>query len=712
MIINGAFIRYTKRNEKTGQTRFGIRTETGKVICDGKIQNYPFNIPLEITGEYKDGMFQVQFSKPCFYNKEDTKRFLLTKLFAEVGQVSAEKISTIPGEELYKNCMDETTWKALSEDVGIPFQTLCNTFKIIKSYIAFDELLKFVIGKGGDYYSVKKLTEHFGEGAADAIHANPYVMLYSGTNFVLCEQMAKEYGMHACDKKRVHAIMEYLLIQNEKNGNTKMAFHEICEKFRKLENDAKCGFVTSFLFLGEELLNDEYVYEIINDDIMYVYLRQTYHAEKMIARNAKRLSVSKIVHAADKCFSVEQIEKICGISYSSEQKNTFEAPKTSGIKFIIGGPGTGKTATLNGLLKKITLEHPKATIALCAPTGRAAQIMKDGTGREAETIHKKLDIRPYEADILSNITKLDADYIFVDEFSMVDTMLMARLLSSLKNGATLILIGDADQLPSVGAGNVLADMIKSGFFEVYRLTEIFRQENGSLIIENSRRIIKGDRRLKTDKNFVIKRFRTEMEMADYAIEAVRSCINKNINDYKLFTPVRNHKYVSGSVQLNRRIHEMCFTEDESVTYGFYSFAVGDKVLFNTNNYQKGYYNGQEGVISDIQKHTGTTRVSVTTDEGTIFLNGTELDDLELDYALTAHKSQGGECRNALILVPKRPSSMLQRRLLYVEVTRARKNVMILSEENALDIAISTCYETVRMTGLTEKLIAEFESAKK
>ena len=707
MILRGAFIRYTWRNEKTGLTRFSVRTSSGKVTCEGVIQNYPFNVPLELTGEYDGDLFRLETSRLCFYNKEDLKRFLLTGLFSDVGQVLAEKISSLYHETLYEKCKDETGWDVCAKEIGTNIQTISKTFKIIRNMIAFDELLSFLQGKGGAYYNVKKLTDKFQEGAAEVIFKNPYTLLYSGAEFSTCEKLAKEQGMYACDKKRVHAVVEHILIQNQKNGNTKMSFHDICQSFREMEKKARCGYETSVLFIGEELISPSYVLEEDHvEDTLYVYLEQDAIAEKMIARNIKRLSESATKRGSGR-YAVEQIEKICNAAYSMEQKDTFNILHTSGVKFIIGGPGTGKTTVLNGLLKKIEKETPDAIVSLCAPTGRAAQRMKESTGKPAFTIHKMLDIRPYETDILQNATKINADYVFVDEFSMVDVVLMARLVSSLKNNATLVLIGDYDQLPSVGAGNVLFDMVESGLFEVYRLTKIFRQEDGSLIIENSKRVINGNPRLKVDKNFAIKRFESEDTMIDYTVKAIKNCVRNGIDDYKVFTPSRNVKFNSGSIQLNRKIHEQCYNREDSLIYGYYTYTVGDKVIFNTNNYQKGYCNGTEGVITDIQKHTGIIRMTVSTEDDVIFLTGSELDDIELNYALTAHKSQGGECRNALILIPKKPASMLQRRLLYVEVTRARKNVMILSEGNALEIAISNYHEAKRLTGLKEKLLAAF-----
>ena len=329
--------------------------------------------------------------------------------------------------------------------------------------------------------------------------------------------------------------------------------------------------------------------------------------------------------------------------------------------------------------------------------------MSECTGRKATTIHKLLNIRPFESKTGAYSKKLTADMIVVDESSMIDTFIMSRLLSSVKSGALLILLGDKDQLPSVSAGNVFEDILSSGLVETCYLTSVFRQDSRSLIIENSHKVLNGDSRVKCDKTFKIREFSSEADMIVAARNVAAQCIDKEYG-FKLYTPSKNRKFASGTIQMNRILQSLYHHgEADHVSYGQYDYMVGDKVLFNRNNYEKGYFNGQEGIIRDIQTHNNTVHVSIETDEGRISLAGLELSDIELAYAMTAHKSQGSECDNAIILIPKEPASLLKNRLLYVEITRARHGVLILCEKGALQAAVGRRGQIIRNTGLRELL---------
>jgi exodeoxyribonuclease V alpha subunit len=437
------------------------------------------------------------------------------------------------------------------------------------------------------------------------------------------------------------------------------------------------------------------------DGMVYVYTKSDYENEVNIVNDIKRLASS--AKKLKSLTPIDEAEDYCGVRYSQEQINTFDALETTGLKIITGGPGTGKTTLLNGFLWKYERDNPDSSILLCAPTGRAAMRMRESTGRDAFTVHKALGIRPFESKSFAPDTKkLDADCVVVDECSMLDEEIFCRLMGAVKNGALVLLLGDKDQLPSIGAGNVLSDLLQSGKIETYALTHIFRQNN-SLIIENSRRISRGDVDIKQGSRFLIKRFQTEDDMVNYAANVGKNCKSRGVGDVKFFTPSRNRKFLSGTVNMNGRLQDMMNRSGKSVTYGCYTYYVGDKVVFNANDYEKGYYNGQEGIVTDIQEHNNMQYITIETDDGHINLTGTDMEDIELGYIMTAHKSQGSECKNAVVLIPLHPASLLKRQLLYVEVTRAKECVMILSERDALEQAISCKYEYERSTGLKEKL---------
>ena len=398
------------------------------------------------------------------------------------------------------------------------------------------------------------------------------------------------------------------------------------------------------------------------------------------------------------------MEADCAVRYSTDQKNAFRLMEKSGIKIVTGGPGTGKTTLLKGILYKYHMDYPNASVALCAPTGCAARRMQECTGESACTIHKLLKVRPFEDILDSSSEKLDADLVVVDESSMIDTVIMARLLMTIKNGAMVVFLGDKDQLPSVSAGNVFGDILSSGIVETYYLNSVFRQDARSLIVANSNMLINGSCNLKTGESFHIHYLEKEDDIINKTMEIVKKCKKSGISNYKIYTPSKNKKFKSGTIQINKLVEDIVRPKDsETITYGAYTFSVGDTVLFNRNNYEKGYFNGQEGIIRDIQKHTGMIHMTIEADEDRIYLTGQELQDIELAYAITAHKSQSGECDNAIILVPKEPHSLLKKQLLYVEITRARKCVIMLCEKDALKEAAGYKGQIVRRTGLKRML---------
>lgn len=428
--------------------------------------------------------------------------------------------------------------------------------------------------------------------------------------------------------------------------------------------------------------------------------RLEYHLSKEYYRNATAMVTNNIIKMKDvgnvhSC--IEKIENEIGIKYASSQKEAFNVLKKSGIKIITGGPGTGKTTLLNGCIKCYAEMYPSAQIKLFAPTGCAAEKMQQSTGYEATTAHKMLRMQKYDLFKFAEIRpeKIQADLFIMDESSMADIYMFRYLLCAIPNGATILLLGDSDQLPSVDAGNVLYDLINSGKIEYYKLDTVFRQKGENLIVSNAKAVINGNPDLKTDKNFRIISFEDEIGM----INELDKIAKNAKKDFQIFTPSRRSKFATGTVSLNKKFHAIKKEADIEARYGEYIFSVNDKVIFNMNNYEKGYYNGEKGVITDVQILMGTAHVTVQTETGPINLSGIELADIELGYAITAHKAQGSECDNALIFVPLKPQNMLQRNLLYVEITRAKKQVVMLVEKDALKKCINNANMDKRDTGL-------------
>ena len=698
--ISVIFDKFIQRNEKTGESTFIARIKALPVKCCGEVFSYPKNAPLSLTGEYEtvDGKKLFRISDCHIEDGEESSihTFLSDGKFNGVGSAVANIItSTLDEGVIYslKNNSLSDAMDLFKSNRDVIYRCLLQ----IKNIVDFEEVHDYLKTLGCSYYNAFVIYEKFGKDSKERILNNPYILRYADTSFEKCEEIAKREGIKYYDDKRIRALVETAMDYNHDSGNTRMPFDKLCELTEKLEN--KGGFYkTKKLFVAKEIVSDRYILEDNRD--LFVYKKSDYDNEMEIIRNIRRISLGS--RAVNDITPIRDIEAELCVEYSDEQRQAFDAIKTTGIKIITGGPGTGKTTLENGLLKKYEADNKNKEIVLCAPTGCAARKMSEHTGRQALTIHKLLGICPYDGEeTKSRVDMLTADCIVVDECSMIDNEIMALLLKSVKSDALVLMLGDKDQLPPVNAGNSFADMIESGEVESYELKKIFRQKGKSLIVSNSRKVINGDPDLDTDKSFSILRYENEGQMVEKAKSISDKCRARGITDIKFYTPSRNRKFATGTIRLNQMLKIKA--SDESITYGPYTFSVGDRVIFNRNNYDKGYFNGEEGKITYIQKNSADINIKILTDDGAIFLKGTELSDIELAYAITAHKAQGSECRNAVIIIPKKPMSMLKRQLLYVEITRAKENVMILSEGNALEEAISSKFEFERNTGLIEKL---------
>ncbi len=688
MNISGVLIKYNYHNEKTGDADVLLKDTDGKIIrCSGVCIRYPILTPLFLIGDYFDGTFiavSVQAKETC---REDTKKFLIKNIRGVGPEFVDEFLKRYSGDIF----LTSRNRKDFSNQ-----ETMRKIERIIKHITDSEDTVQFVTKYGGSYHSAINLVSRQEYDGIDSIKKNPYTLVYTGVPFEVCDKIGKENGFSLYNKDRVDALVWTSVESSRKRGNTYTYFKDICNMADRFENGRK----TDPFIIANALLNENRYHLGMKDGMVVAWALRDYKNEAAVAENLQRLTMS----ATGLSFSeigVDQIEKEIGIAFSEDQKTIFRCLQKTGVKIITGGPGTGKTTVLNGLLKEYRRLNPGKEIALCAPTGCAAKRMTESTGLKAQTIHKLLNIRPFERN--SDEKAISADCIIVDECSMIDTELFLKLLANIKNGALLILIGDEDQLPSIGPGNILADLIASEKFETFRLNQIHRQSGNSVIVDNSKKIIRGEKALLQEEGkFVV--FRTDLQkMTEKAANIIRFC-EKDGKSAKVFTPVKKPSFVASTSRLNKLVQgRVSRKSSESVHYGFNQYYLGDRVIFLANKYDKGYINGQEGIITCIQQHSGTSFVTILTEGEHITLRGDELEDIDLSYSITAHKAQGSECDYAVILIPKKPYSMLKRKLLYVEVTRAKKGVCIISEGNALELCISDFTEVKRNTGLKDML---------
>lgn len=698
-------------NHKTGEKYFTAGGNE-KTIYHGWSVNYPHLCPVSFDvikvrpvnkddmaflGEKAEGVTSVTEVKNIVatgYDKETSSKFLLTSYF--------------------KNCLDrdarEGTISKLMEEFGHSIfdedgllssdnEKYANIISKLKNIKTLETLYGYMTGFGGDLGVSTELYSRFGERALETVKANPYICMRCGGSIDICDRIAQSVGVSYSDPERLSSIISSIMWHNEIGcGNTRISFTELCKKFHALEK--RTGrYNTNPFYIASSLLDGEYRIQSAGDDENYIWREKTYLQEKSLESNLLRIK-NTAVPLEHEMLSIEEVEVILDIKYRAEQRNAFKCLDTSGVKVITGGPGVGKTTLLDGLLYYYEMQNPaKKNILLCSPTGCAAMRMEKSTGRSASTLHSALGIKPYTDNELINAS-LDADLIVADEFSMADTYIAACLFKSVKNGATVILMGDADQLPSVGAGNVFKDIIDSGMFEVYRLTEIMRQKGDSAIIENSRKILAGDETLINDSSFQVKVFNSEAEM----LPAVRSAAKQGYLDgnFRVFSPVRKPAYDLGTTNLNVYLHSE-FKDGREILYNGYRFSEGDRVMFTENNKDLEVVNGQEGIIKSIQTVEGNDIVTVESEGKLISLIGQNICQLELSYAVTAHKSQGSEIDNALIVIPENPSNMLRKQLLYVEVTRAKKRADVYCTKKSLETILKSRLEITRNTGLLKDM---------
>jgi len=433
-------------------------------------------------------------------------------------------------------------------------------------------------------------------------------------------------------------------------------------------------------------------------------------AETGIAQRLKKLKESpstiRPIHPEK---AIEWVQQKLNIELAEKQKEAVLLAGNSKVLIITGGPGTGKTTIITAILK--IFQQLKLRILLAAPTGRAAKRMSEATGWESKTIHRLLEYSPKKGDFKKDQDDpLEADVVVIDEASMIDTLLMYHLLKAIPPQAHLILVGDVDQLPSVGPGNVLKDIIGSGIFTVVRLTEIFRQAQESMIIVNAHKVNQGEfpilkeieKKEATDFYFI------QEEEPEKALNQILTLCSERIPNHFGFHPIRDiqvltpmHKGVIGAINLNIELQKRLNPDQQAITHGSRTFKLHDKVMQIVNNYDKEVFNGDIGWVSRINQEN--KELTIDFDGRLVPYDFSDLDEIVLAYAISVHKSQGSEYPVVILPVTTQHYMLLQRNLIYTGITRAKKLVVLVGTKKALAIAIKNNKPQLRFTLLSERL---------
>ena len=726
MEFYGVIQKIIKKDELTGITFFSVSTDDKTIpldpnynalLCKGVLPDFDPGMPIYLEGNIEINgqrqFFEAKTCKPLSKNEATTLSFLSSGKFSNIGSATASAIIKISNNDIFSFCKQENAIEILSRIPRMNEAIAKNLVNKINQYSDMQELIDYITAAGGSYLGAKAIYSKYGNRSLSVVKDNPYLLFKAGLTFAQRESLAKKQNIIASSPIRVYALIREVFTLIENRGNTCIPLTELFSMAEYIETETKVGYRTSPLHILAIILNrpEKFKFEIF-ENRLYIYHRKMYEYEKKIQENVRRLITNRRF-VTPKAEIIEKIEKECGIKYDEQQKRAFSLMQREGIAILTGGPGTGKSTVINGLLHYYKRIFPNARIALTAPTGTAAKRIRQVTGEDAKTIHKLLDIRPYgENDVLqynNEHNQLQYDLIIADEFSMVDSELCSMLLTGIKQGSMLLIVGDENQLGSVGAGNVLHDLMKSQIIPFVRLTNVYRQQEGSAIIENSIRIRQGRCDLLEDDTFRIIRANNQDEMQKITLDLMKNTDASKYN-IKLYSPIKKEKFPVSTFNLNNQIHSMLdFRKEESIVYNKTVFSRGDKVIMLSNNYKVGYLNGDEGKIVNIFHFESylTPVVEIQLYDGTIFqIYGENLEDMALAYAITIHKSQGSECDTSLILLPLKPNGMLERSLVYVGITRAKQKNIIISEKNALEKGILSNKCIMRTTGLAYLLQRE------
>ena len=549
-----------------------------------------------------------------------------------------------------------------------------------------------------------KIYKRFKNESINIIKKNPYILAdeIHGVGFLTADKIAKELGISKEESIRIKSGITYILTKEIENGHLFLPKEELIKKASDLLEVSPEKIKEGISELIEEgrIINDN-LYNVYTEPI---YLKPLYIFEKEVA-----IKIRDIANKGNRLFNLDHEEVIkwaeneVNIKLAYQQKEAIKKSLTEKLMVITGGPGTGKTTIIKAILKIAIAQGLK--VELAAPTGRAAKKLSETTGKEAKTIHRLLEFSPKERKFLRDEEHpLNTDIIILDESSMIDIILFYHFLKAVPKKASLILVGDVDQLPSVGPGAVLKDIINSKKVQVVRLTEIFRQAKDSLITINAHRINQGDFPIiKGEKGSDF--FFIQKQEPEEALDTIKSLVKERIPRYLSLSPIDDiqvitpmHKGFLGTINLNKEMQMLLNPNGKEIARGF---KIGDRVMQIINNYDLEVFNGDIGKISDWDPEEQIIKVRF--EDKTVPYELTDLDELTLAYAISVHKSQGSEYPVVIMPILTQHYLMLKRNLLYTGITRAKRLMILVGTKKAVAIAVKNDKVAKRYTLLEQRI---------
>jgi exodeoxyribonuclease V alpha subunit len=681
-----------------------------RITVVGELGAIEIGAGLRLSGHFeKHPRFGEQFRvnnfetiRPAGVNA--LERYLASEIKG-VGPALARRIVERFGEEL--PALLDTSPERLHEIRGLPRAVAQRIVIAWRDSSGLRELTVFLRGHGIAAAHARRIHKVYGRDSLETVRNDPYILArtISGIGFRTADSVAEKLGIPRNSIQRARAGMLYQLERMADEGHVFAPFGYLEHQFESvLEMNPELARAA----LKELSANGDVVAEDV-DGAPTVYLKRLHEAESVVADRIRMLVAARPMGAAVVERAMEASSKTIGITLSSEQSRALKTALQAKVTVITGGPGTGKTTLLRSLLAALDSTGLKPTLA--APTGRAARRLSEASGREAKTIHRLLEYSPETDEFLrSERFPLRTNFLIVDEASMMDVELAASLVRSLMPGASLLLVGDRDQLPSVGPGSVLKDVIGSGLVPVVELHQVYRQARESLIVSNAHRLNRGAMPI-TRNDVEGDFFFFERAAPEDVLGTIKQLVEKRLvgrfgiadpREIQVLTPMNRGPL--GTQTLNRELQDLLNPRGRELRAGERRFREGDRVIQLRNNYDKLIFNGAIGRIVAVDQSRG--RVGAVFDEGSAEYDFLDLDELGLAYAISIHKSQGSQYPAVVIPMHQSHFLMLRRNLIYTAITRAERVCVLVGTRSALMQSVRNEDERRRFSRLADRLLVE------
>lgn len=753
MVQEGYINKIIYQNEDNGYCVFVVETNEGDEIFVGNVPGVAEGMYIQAEGEYvHHPQYDIQFkvitaelSMPS--DIEGITRFLGSGIIKGIGEALAKRIVKKFGDDTLRIIDEEP--ERLAEVRGISMKMAEKIAVRYSENRSYRNVIMFLSKYGISVKLAMKIYAEFGDEIYNVIRKNPYKIadFVPGIGFKTVDNIAMQSGISVDSEFRISSAMYYVLNQAMGLGHMYVPKELLFKKVHELlkpDVDVDEFLQRLDVILKDMVVDSRVILETSDyDSEERVYTRWNYRMELESARRLLGLKLEADYDEDEVMEAIEHVETETEIELDASQINAVKLAISSGVSVITGGPGTGKTTIINAIIRYY--ECQGNVVLLAAPTGRAAKRITESTGYNAQTIHRLLEFSGEPGEDGEKVAlrfqrnegnPLECDSLIIDEASMVDSSLFYALLKAIVPGTKLVLVGDIDQLPSVGAGNVLHDIIESDCFPVTTLTRIFRQSDTSSIVENAHKIKDGihlEINNKSSDFFFIPRrsaYDISEECSNLIAENLPNYLKVSPLDIEVLSPTR--QFELGSLELNKKLQKRLnppAMDKREKEHGDCIFREGDKVMQIRNNYKLewsvysdekkgmlldqgiGVFNGDMGIITEINDFD--ERVVVTFDDGRVTeYEYNQLDELEHAFAITIHKSQGSEYPAVIIPILTGPMKLLNRNLLYTAVTRARKMVVIVGNLNKINEMIDNIMEQKRYTGFTRRITEVTEADEK